>query len=652
MSLFLPRPVGRVALLLPLLLAAAVLPVAADDAPDADGFVSRAELVGGPITPVSIDVDLRTLPTVRAWQPGDPVKELPRKTRPTTAAAPLPNGPDEPEFDPLAARQEATAQVTVAGFETPVLDIAGQGYSGVGVPDTVGDVGTDHFVQSINGSIATAYVFYNKATGTVAAGPLRMDDLAPAGSPCANGLGDPIVLFDRMANRWILQEFSGGGNRMCLYVSKSSNPITGGWWFYDVSAPSFPDYPHFGIWSNAIVATTNEGSPVAFYALDRERMLAGQTARAPQRFTVSALGGYSFQTLTAAGIEGPMPPPAGARPLVMRHRDDEAHAGGAADTTKDFLDLYELEISWDVPAMSGVVALPQIPIAEFNSWLVNYTTFNAVPQPGSAARLDPLREVILQKLHYRNAGTHESVVGNFVTNNYTARTGSSVSCGIRWFELRRTGGGPWTLHQEGTFGSTAGNSNRWMAAIGMDSMGNIGLGYNRTDSGPVYPSLWYSGRLATDPPGTITQGDLLLENATTYFAPSNYPRWGDYAALGVDPVDDCTFWFTGELATADKSRWATRISAFRFPGCSCQPNGMTMSTVALTKSGNDVVASWPTAPGAVSHVVERSTVSGSGFTTVAATVTGTTWTDAGVVPSGTTEYYRLFARNACGAVAE
>src|ERR1700681_5025183 len=49
---------------------------------------------------------------------------------------------------------------------------------------------------------------------------------------------------------------------------------------------------------------------------------------------------------------------------------------------------------------------------------------------------------------------------------------------------------------------------------------------------------------------------------------SNLSRWGDYSAMQVDPVDDCTFWFTEEyMKTTGSFNWNTRIASFKFPGC-------------------------------------------------------------------------------------
>ena len=164
-------------------------------------------------------------------------------------------------------------------------------------------------------------------------------------------VSDPIILFDRLANRWVLLEIGGtSAYQLCTYVSKTSDPVTGGWWFYSFATPALPDYPHCGIWDNAYVCTTNEdGSGAKIYAFDRVNMLTGATARPLQRFTsVPLLAGYGFQALTPVTFLGTTAAPAGSAPVLARHYDDEAHAGAGANTTADFIDLYRLKSAQEV----------------------------------------------------------------------------------------------------------------------------------------------------------------------------------------------------------------------------------------------------------------------------------------------------------------
>jgi hypothetical protein len=501
-----------------------------------------------PVVPHLVEADLRNLRRARAWTPGDAIKEIPKRRRPPLSPAP---GMEPAVPDPLLPiqREAERRTVGVGGPGLPLLNFDGQDFTGVNPPDTVGDVGTLHYIQATNSTAGSRLVIYDKA-GSPVAGPFALDSLG-AGD-CAFGLGDPIVLYDELADRWLLSEFSQIANQLCVYVSRSADPVTGGWYNYAFATPNFPDYPKYAVWPDAYYVTSNESSP-AIYALERTRMLAGQPATL-QRFTAPPLEGFGFQALTPADVDGPAPP-VGTPGLFMRHRDDEAHDAGNNDPTRDFLELFEFDVDFANPANSTFTGPLPIDIAEFDSSLCGLLSFNCFPQPGSGTTLDPLREVIMWRLQYRNFGDRQTLVGNLVTDVDGANTG-----GLRWFELRDTGNG-WALQQEGTF-APPDSTNRWMGATAMDELGNIAVGYNVVDSGTVFPGLRYAGRKASDPAGTFAGGETLIVDGSSANA-SN--RYGEYSAMSVDPSDGCTFWFTGEYNAG--ATWSTRIASFKFDNC-------------------------------------------------------------------------------------
>jgi hypothetical protein len=423
-------------------------------------------------------------------------------------------------------------------------------------PDTVGDVGPNHYIQAVNHGSGSSITVYNKSGGVVA-GPFNLDTLG-SGGQCANGFGDPVVLYDPLANRWLLSEFSGSGANLCVYVSQTSNPVTGGWFRYQFTTPNFPDYPKYAVWPDAYYVASNENSPAA-YALDRNRMLQGLSATS-QRFTAPDLGGFGFQAMTPADDDGPAPPQ-GSRGIFMRHRDDEAH--NPPGTPNDFLEIWEFHVDWNTPANSTFTGPTNIAVTDFSSELCGFFSFSCFPQPGTNTKLDPLREVVMFRLQYRNYGSHQALAGNLVTDADGEGGGDPLERGgVRWFELRKTGGG-WSLFQEGTYSPNT--VNRWMGGSALDHDGNFAVGYN-VSNGSVFPGLRYAGRLASDPLGTLPQGEATIVNGT---ASNSSNRYGDYSALSVDPADDCTFWFTGEYNTAPS--WSTRIASFKFDSCGGQP---------------------------------------------------------------------------------
>ena len=139
---------------------------------------------------------------------------------------------------------------------------------------------------------------------------------------------------------------------------------------------------------------------------------------------------------------------------------------------------------------------------------------------------------------------------------------------MRWYELRSTPpGGNFSLYQAGTFQNKS--TSLWMGSTGMDKQGNIAMGMSAS-SKTVKPSVWYTGRLATDPLGKMEAPTIAVKGTAVEIGDSQ--RWGDYSSMSIDPSDDCTFWYTqmyynkkhGGAASVD---WSTRIVAFKFDSC-------------------------------------------------------------------------------------
>lgn len=542
---------------------------------DSMSLTTQTEFLGV-VQPEPVYIDFQSA-VGREWQPGDVIREIPRQHWDDPAALEARDrGPvNEPQPDPLVPLQQAYDDVVGGrggGFNTPIANW--EGLPGVTFPpDPNGDVGPDHFVETTNASGGTRVRVWDKETGDQVADFVLASTLQGP-SPCSSGLGDPIVMYDAIAERWVITEFSPqSGRGMCFYISPDSDPTNttaGAWNRYAFVSAGFPDYPKYGVWTDGYYVTANESSAPGqrpLYVMERDAMLAGQSARWV-RVNVPSLSGFGFQQLQPAHFTGTELPPAGAPGIYMRHRDDEAHNPGSNDPTQDFLELWQMSMNWVPTTPVGTLTpVHQIPFAEFNSRMNGLTAFQAFPQP-NGQRLDPLREPIMHTLMYRNFGTHQSLVGNLVTNTETDPT---VRGAIRWFELRRPGNSTsatdWEVYDQGTYApaDAGGNVHRWMGGIGMDASGNIAVGYTATRQSPaVHPSVRYVGRLASDPPGVMTTGEeILAEGQRSQSA----ERWGDYTSMSIDPIDGCTFWYVGHYMGPPGTSSNTRVSAFRHDEC-------------------------------------------------------------------------------------
>ena len=424
-------------------------------------------------------------------------------------------------------------------------------------PDTVGDVGPNHYVQMVN----STYQIWNKQ-GTSLAGPTNINALwsgyAP-GTPCREtNDGDPIVLYDQAANRWMLAQFSvnGASYQMCIAYSTSANP-TGTYWTYAIPMTAFPDYEKFGIWPDGLYMTTYENANLGVFAFDRAAMLSGGSVTF-LKGTIPSGGGPRVQRILPADWDGTTAPPVGApNPFLMSV--DSAVQGGASDR----LELYNFHVDWATPANSTFTLAQTLPTAPFSVDIgsscmgdVPASFRECVPQPGTATKVDDISNRLMWRLQYRNFGDHASMV-----TNQTVNSGSNRAA-IRWYELRKTGAN-WAIHQQSTF-APADTSYRWMGSAAMDKAGNIALGYSISNATAVFPSINYTGRRAGAPLNQMSEPETRMFTGVASQTASS--RWGDYSAMSVDPVDDCTFWYTQMHIGVGGSR-QTRIGTARFTSC-------------------------------------------------------------------------------------
>jgi hypothetical protein len=446
--------------------------------------------------------------------------------------------------------------------------------SGVNPPDPNGDIGPNHYVQMVN----SRFQIFTRAGASVF-GPANINTLfAGFGGPCqTENAGDPIVLYDQLADRWLLSQFTSAGPTYfnCVAVSTSSDP-TGTYYRYAFSTgASFPDYPKYGVWSNAyFISARFVGSPVTgtgAYALNRAQILAGNPTPQVVSFIVPH-GAQPFRVgdgLLPADLDGTRLPPPNSPHYFVGSMD----GGGPYGAPADALNLFKFQVDWVTPANSTFTFASQLNTAPFDSvFTCTPSARSCIPQPGTTIKVDILsyRQRPTFRLAYRNHGTHESLV---TTQSVEATAGLA---GMRWWEIRSPNSSP-VIFQEGTY-APADAVNRWMGSVAMDNSGNMGLAYSVSDAVSVYPGIRYTGRLSGDPLGTMPQGEgTMVSGAGAQTGGGN--RWGDYSSMNIDPLDDCTFWYTNQYyAATSSSTWRTRISSFKFPGC----NAPTVATANVT----------------------------------------------------------------------
>ncbi len=417
--------------------------------------------------------------------------------------------------------------------------VSAQGYA---PPDVSGDVGTNDYMMMVN----SRFQIWDK-NGNSLLGPYNLSTIwSGFPGPWASSLndGDPIVRYDDQADRWLASEFSlpnypYGPFYMLVAVSQTSDP-TGSWYRYGYEFADMPDYPKLGVWSDGYYMSANRfasgsgnfvGTLVA--AMERDSMLVGNSAN-----IVSFLNSSSTWSLLPSDCDG-VASPAGAPNYFL----GTYSPFGSGNTN---LDIYEFHVDWNTPANSTFTGPLLLTTPAFNM-------VNGIPQLGTGTLLDDLSDRPMQRLQYRNFGTHQSMV---VCQSVNVGSGRS---GIRWWELRKSSA-DWSIYQEGTYAPADGLS-RWMGSIAMNANGDIALGYSVSGS-TIYPEIRYTGRLDGDPLGEMTVAEDTIYSSSG--AQTGLTRWGDYTTMSVDP-DGQTFWYSNQYQPYQGSfNWKTRIASFAF----------------------------------------------------------------------------------------
>jgi hypothetical protein len=626
------------------------------------------------ISPSHFDIsrplsELATLSLPRPPWTERPELELPSwrilrsgKPDPVTQVAPRSSGP----FAPTAPDAAAT------GF-----NFAGVSGSPIGgtPPDNNGSVGNNQFVQTVNTDYQVWSLNRANKTATSIAGPAAMNTLWDGfGGACeGQNSGDPVVLYDKVANRWLLSQFTSDADGaglfyQCVAISTTAD-ATGTYARYAFAVPDgnganggdFGDYPHYGVWPDAyyVMGHAFDNAPDGFSfvagifgAMDRTKMLAGDASATWQVILDPSEGGHM-----PADLDGFAPPPAGAPGIFTSVHPDGMY-------------LYRMKVDFSNAANTTRTLQAKLPIAPATA-PCGGTAGQCIPQPQSPLFIDSVGDRLMFRLAYRNFIDHESLV---VSHSVDPGIAGVVS-GVRWYEFRISGqpdnvcGTYPCTYQQGTIADEPNGRSRWMPSISQDGAGNMIVGYSATGTinGVDNHSIRYTGRASNHPLGTMTVPETIIFTGQSNIvsdptAPVRVGRWGDYTSTSIDPADDCTFWHVNEyygLNSAANFDWRTRIASVNFSPTQCQPSACTTrpanaptGVAASATATNQIQVTWTAvAPAVGSYAIERA-VGAPGsegpyqpLTFVAGSATS--YTD-NAVQGGVTYSYRVIAATDSG----
>ncbi len=470
-------------------------------------------------------------------------------------------------------------------------------------------VGPNHVIQIINHSSGSQFIIWNKA-GVVVQGPTVLSSLTGIA-----GQGDPVVMYDQIADRWILTEFANNLQTLVWAVSTTSSP-TGTYKIYSYTFAYQADYPHYSVWHNAYYGITHDFNPgyvgSSIYAFDRAAMIAGAATATAVSFRFDQTPEIRNRIFTNLPVHQEGPAVSNQSGLFSFFEDD-SDTGDPSDVDSIFTFTYTPNFT--NPPLSVIGPMESIVSAPFNSTLCGAAA--CITQPAGGPAIRGIEGQLMHKVSYRNFGAYESMVANFTTN-----AGSGIG-GVRWWELRRTGGaGLWTMYQQGTVAPGDGN-HRFMGSITQNANGDIGLVYNVTGPGtpPTFPAFRLTGRTTCDPLGQMSIPETSIIESSIV---NGTNRMGDYNTLSVDPVNG-SFWGVGQYnktGLGTFGNWATRMVNFNITGGGAQISSQPANTIvcAGTTASFSVTAS---AGGTISYQWQVSTDGGTTWTNIASATAAT-----------------------------
>jgi hypothetical protein len=439
--------------------------------------------------------------------------------------------------------QTEPGQIETMPLEQNFIGASASEAGGVFPPDPTGAVGPNHYLHSVNLLVKV----FDK-TGTLLAGPTSI----AAFLGISNSPGDPIVLYDQLADRYVMSAFGSLNNSLVIGVSDTSDPM-GAYNVYQYQFSGFPDYPKYGVWHDGYYGTVNlNGQTTRGFVMERDEMLTGGASPQILIFNLPQVVVNPNQVKSPAAVNLIGTTIDNTQPGLITYLQDDGWTGAI---TFDHLKVWEIDMDWSNPPNSTISAPLEIPTDPFDAGELFGNGNGALRQPGTNQKLAAHGGIVSFPANYRDFGTHKSWLITFNTFIDGNETG-----GIRWIELRTDGVNPWTIFQEGTYAILDGHS-RVMSSAAMDAAGNIGMAYTTGSTG-LAASLRYTGRFDGDALGTMTIAETTIIDGPGVRTNSN--RYGDYSHITMDP-NNFTFWFTSDYFSSN-NQWRTQVASFSISG--------------------------------------------------------------------------------------
>lgn len=426
--------------------------------------------------------------------------------------------------------------------------------------DPTGAVSTSHYIQAIN---ASPFKIFNKTTGALV-GVVR--NIGALWSPATANAGDPIVMYDKYADRWFISQF-GDPQQVYIAISTTNDP-TGTYYTYNFTMPAFTDYLKFSIWADGYYMSSNGTNFVNVF--ERNAMLTGNPSARVLTANITAPNA-DFWSPLSGDADGVLPPLGTPCPLIY-YTDN-----GWGGTYTDAVRIHSMTTVWSGTPSLTISAPTTIPVAAFDS---SYDTVNwkDVAQGTGTTLIDAIGGATMYRSQWRKWTGYNTLLACWAVK---------MSAGVystKWVELRQDQvTNNWSVYQDAIYAPDG--LSRWIASIAMDDNGSIGLSYLCTGKTPTAtsPSLRYTGRLSTDPLGQMTFAEQTA--APGAGASGCGQRVGDYSHTSLDP-DGLTFWHTGMYFNSGSK---TQVYSYRITPPLGVNNFLDNSMFSIYQQGKDLV---------------------------------------------------------------